>query len=321
MANIILTNLKRRCRLLLLIIAVAAAPGCKKEIPAGFMGSGTLEATEVRISALIMGTILELPKEEGDLVAPDEMLAQIDVEKLSLQRNQVQAGFKEIDAGEIAADAAIVQAEEHYENIKKKHDRIQALFKAGSTTRQRLDDITTQLETARSRLTSARSQKPLLAARREKLRASIALIDRQIADGTVLSPTNGVVLEKYAEPGEVVTPGGGLYKIGDLDRFWLKIFMAETDLDEAVLGRPVLVRVDALDDPLAGKIAWVSPEAEFTPKNVQTKQTRAELVYAVKVTVDDPVPALKIGMPAEVYQKNRSTGEGESGKSGDQGAE
>ncbi|MBN2144000.1 MAG: HlyD family efflux transporter periplasmic adaptor subunit, partial [Candidatus Aureabacteria bacterium] len=114
-------------------------------------------------------------------------------------------------------------------------------------------------------------------------------------------PIDGFVLEKYAEPGEVVPLGGPIYKVADLSRFWLKIYMAEPDLGKMVLGMHVKVRMDAVKEPIMGKITWVASESEFTPKNVQTRTSRSELVYAVKVTLEKSLPELKIGMPAEVY--------------------
>jgi HlyD family secretion protein len=111
----------------------------------------------------------------------------------------------------------------------------------------------------------------------------------------------GVVAEKYVEAGEIVPPGGAVYKIADLRRFWLKVYVGERDLGRFVLGAEVRVEIDAMEKPLRGTIAWVSPAAEFTPKNVETRDARAELVYAVKIAVTNPPHELKIGMPAEAY--------------------
>ncbi len=285
----------------LVIIVLLAGSGCQEKMSPGFLGSGTLEATEVRVSALTIGTIQNLTKSEGDRTAKDELLAEIDVEKLVLQKRQIEATFKEIDAGEITADAAIAQSEENYANVKTNHKRIKTLYEKGSATQKQFDDISTKLTLTFSQMTSARAQKPLLESRREQLKANLAIMERQIADGKVFSPIKGVVMEKYAEPGEIAVMGGALYKIADLDNFWLKIYMAEPDLDKVVIGKPVKVKIDALDEPLKGKVAWTSPEAEFTPKNVQTRKARAELVYAVKVTIDEAREELKIGMPAEVH--------------------
>ena len=253
------------------------------------------------VGSLVSGTILGLTKEEGDMVKNQELLASIDVEKLVLQKGQLQASLAEIDAGRIAAEAAIAQASDSLDNVQIRYKRIKELYSKGSATQQQFDDITTQLNVARSQLTAAKSQIPLLDAKHAEVEATIAVLDRQISDGTVVSPMDARVVEKYVEIGEIAIQGGALYKIADPVNFWIKIYVAETDVDKFKLGQDVSVRVDASPEPFAGKVAWVSPEAEFTPKNVQTKQARAELVYAVKVTLENRNDILKIGMPAEVY--------------------
>lgn len=292
----------KRCGLFLVLWSILIwFTGCREQLPAGFAGSGTLEATEVTVGSLATGTILQRTKDEGDIVKNQELLAVIDVEKLVLRKAELEASLNEIDAGRIAAEATITQASDNLDNVQLRYKRIKELYSKGSATQQQFDDISTQLNVARSQLTAAKSQTPLLDAKRAQVEATTAVLNRQIADGTVLSPLDGTVVEKYVEPGEIAVQGGALYKIADLVNFWIKIYVAETDVDKFKLGQTVYVRVDACPEPFPGKVAWVSPEAEFTPKNVQTKKARAELVYAVKVTLENKDNVLKIGMPAEVY--------------------
>ena len=285
----------------LMFILMIGFSACRENHAPGFAGSGTLEATEVSVSALTTGTVLRMTAEEGQSVAKEAVLAAIDVEKLVLQRAQLTAALCEIEAGRIAAEATIAQAEENFENTRARFNRTKALHARGSATQQQFDDISTRLGVDRNQLTAARAQLPILDAKQAQTEAAIAVLDRQIADGTITAPLSGMVVEKYVEPGEVVTAGQKVYKIVDLNDFWLNIYMAETDLGEITTGEKVIVRVDAVKTPLTGRIAWTSPEAEFTPKNVQTRKARSELVYAVKVMLDENPPALKIGMPAEVY--------------------
>jgi len=286
---------------LLAMLLIPLVWGCGEKLAPGFAGSGTLEATEVNVSALTTGTLLSMTREEGETVAPGELLALIDVEKLTLQRAQLEAGIQETVAARIAAEAAVAQARDNFENTQTRYDRTKTLHARGSATQQQFDDISTKLSVDRSQLAAAQAQLPILDAKQAQLEASLAVLDRQIADGRVVAPLAGLVVEKYVEPGEVVIAGGRIYKIADLDHFWLNIYLAETDLGAFTIGQTVRVRVDAVDGPLTGKIAWTSPEAEFTPKNVQTKKARSELVYAVKVSLEESRPELKIGMPAEVY--------------------
>jgi HlyD family secretion protein len=288
------------CLMILLPVMIWSI-GCQDKLPPGFAGSGTLEATEVTVSALTTGTILKLTKEEGDSTTNQELLAEIDVERLTLQRAQLAAGLKEIEAGRIVADAEISKAIDNLDNLALQYKRIKELNSQGTVARQQYDDVATRLSVGKSQLTAAKAQQPLLDAKKGQIEASLKVLDRQIADGTVLSPLDGVVVEKYVEPGEVAVQGGALYKIADLANFWIKIYLAETDMGRVPIGQKVEVRVDAYPEPLMGIVTWTSPEAEFTPKNVQTRQARAELVYAVKVTIVGSPRELKIGMPAEVY--------------------
>ncbi len=294
-------KLARYGKWLLIWSAVMFFTGCRDKLPEGFAGSGTLEATEVTVGSLISGTLLHMTREEGDPVKAGEMIAGIDVIKLVLQKAQLQASLSEIDAGRIAAQAAIDQAGDNLDNAQLRYNRIKQLYSKGSATQQQFDDISTQLSVARSQLTAAKSQTPLLDAKRAQVEATMAVLGQQIKDGVINAPLDGVVVEKYMEPGEIAVQGGGLYKIADTANFWIKIYVAETDLDRFNLGQHVWVRVDACPEAFPGKVAWVSPESEFTPKNVQTRKARAELVYAVKVTLKNKGDILKIGMPAEVY--------------------
>lgn len=277
--------------------------GCGREKPAGFSGSGTLEATEVTVSAQTGGQIVRLTKEEGDAVAAGDTLARVDVEKLQLQRKQLVAGLDEVRANRIPAAESVRQAADNLANIEKNYKRMSGLLEKGTATQQQYDDASTKYRVAASQLASARAQEKLLDAKESEIDASVAVLDRGIRDGTVLSPASGVIAEKYVESGETVPSGGAVYKVSDTKKYWLKIYVAEKDLARFKLGEDVTVRVDAYAKDLAAAVSWVSPEAEFTPKNVETKEARAELVYAVKVTIKDPPAELKIGMPAEVYLK------------------
>ena len=294
-------NMKRFIPIGLGLAMIVLFTGCQEKLPPGFAGSGILETTEVTVSAQTPGTVLKLMKDEGDLVKKHELLASIDVEKLELQRAQLTASLREIDAGRISAEATISQALESVDNTKARYKRIRELYSKGAVTRQQFDDIATQHKVTLSQLDAALSQRPLLDAKYAQVQAAIAVLDRSIADGHVFSPLEAVIAEKYVEPGEVVSAGGPIYKLTDMKRFWMKIYVAEPDLGKIALGQRMEVKVDAVDEPLGATVTWTSPEAEFTPKNVQTKKARAELVYAVKITLEAGRKELKIGMPAEAY--------------------
>lgn len=294
-------NKMKSSSLLLLLVMIFFNPGCRDRMPEGFAGSGVLEAKTVTLSSLSTGVILKITKEEGDTVTEGETLCVIDVEKLQFQKAQVEASIKEIDAGRISAEASISQASENFLNVEARYKRIKELHGKGSATQQQFDDISTQYNVARNQLVAAKAQGPLLDAKQAQSSAMIQLLDRQIKDGTLISPLSGVVVEKYMEEGEVAVQGSPLFKIADLSTFWIKIHVAGPDMGRFALGQHVSVKVDAHETALAGTVTWTSPEAAFTPKNVQTREARAELVYPVKVTLKDAPVHLKIGMPAEVY--------------------
>jgi HlyD family secretion protein len=289
--------------LALAVLLGAALSGCGDRRAESFAGSGTLEATEVTVAAQTAGQILRLAVDEGDAVAAGDTLAVIDVEKLMLQRRQLLANIDEIRANRKPALETARQAEDNLENIEKTYGRVKALFEQGSASQQEYDDVSTRHRVAKSQLESARGQVAALDAREKTVRASIALLDRQIRDGVVTAPLAGIVTEKYVEAGELAAAGSAIFKIADTKRFWIKVYVSEGDLGLFAVGAAAEVRVDAHAEPLAGRVAWVSPGAEFTPKNVETKDARAELVYAVKVMIDSPPAVLKIGMPAEVHIK------------------
>ena len=288
----------------LILILMLVGTGCQEEQAPGFLGSGTLEATEVVISAQTSGTVTRLTLEEGEKTVPGNLLATIDVEKLELQRQGLVAGLGEVAASRLATDAEIARAEETLANTDIQYNRIKKLHARGSATQKQMDDMTTQQIVAKNQVAVARAQQPLLDAKEARIKAEIALMDRRIADGQVISPISGTISEKYMEPGETAMPGTRIYKIADLDHFWVNIYVAAEDLGKITIGQSVTVKADAVERPFQGTVAWTSPEAEFTPKNVQTRQARSELVYAVKITLDASDPVLKIGMPVEVFLKS-----------------
>ena len=191
-------------------------------------------------------------------------------------------------------------------NNRKSLQRIKALHEEKSATGQQLDDLSTAVELDRTRLDVSLKEltKPVL--RRRVLETRLRLLDRNIADSRVYSPLDGQVLARFTEPGEVVTVGRPLLRVADLSLFKIRVYLPASLLGRIKLGQEVVLRADG--DPerdLSGKVAWISPLAEFTPKNVQTPEARAELVYAVKIEVPNPDGVLKVGMPADVYFHER----------------
>jgi HlyD family secretion protein len=285
----------------LVILLLVVAVGCKNGHNPNFLGSGTIEADEVFVSAMIAGRIDSLWVNEGDIVEQGQVIAKLDVRKLQEQLHQTEAALEELTINRSIAQRGIDQASEQQSYLQSSLKRQKNLLESGSSTVQMVDDLSTQETMARSRQKAAKEQLEALQAKEKQLQSTMALINLQIADGTLIAPRRGVIAEKYIEIGENVAPGSSVVKIADLEHLWIKVYLAEPDMGKAPLGAKLQIDVDALKNkPYQGKVVWVSPRSEFTPSNIQTKKSRAELVFAVKVAFDNLAHKAMIGMPAEV---------------------
>jgi len=285
------------------LAALAIASGlvsCAKERPAPG-GSGFVEATEVAISAEVAGQVKAVRFDEGTLVAMGDTLAEIDTLSTALRLGQARAGRTAIEKKISMASISIEQAARNAELAAKEFERAKSLLASGSVDQQLAD----QVENAHRQAALARKQAAaaLEAAQAELARAEsdVRLLEKQLADCFPRSPLRGVVTAKYVEAGEWVGVGRAILKIAVLDMVWVKVYVPAGDLTFVKIGgRAGVDPEDGRSRPLDGTVTWISSEAEFTPKNVQTKEARADLVYAVKVTIPNPGGVLKIGMPVDV---------------------
>jgi HlyD family secretion protein len=261
--------------------------------------SGTLEATEINVAPLLTARLLDIRADEGDRVAKGDTLLVLDTDLLRRQRTQVAAQDDVLAAQKREAGQLLEQSRRRLELTETTLARTAALHAQGSATQQQVDDLEAQRDVSASQVAAARDRIGAIAAQTEQVAASLAVLDRQLADGIVFSPIAGTVLLRMAEPGEVAMAGAPVLRLADLDNLDLRIYLEETDLDLVRIGEPLPVLVDALEGKeLSGVVRWISAEAEFTPKNAQTRSARAQLVYAVKLSVPNPDGHLHIGMPA-----------------------
>ena len=289
-----------KTRLLILAFALVVV-SCNKESNNAISGSGVFEGTEVLVSSKSAGEITRLLAKEGDSVAVGDTLAQIDVKKLIVQNEQLEAGLREVDFNIRNAQEAIERAQLNFDNIEKRYNRIKSLFDNGTATQQQMDDIQTQYDAAKTAVSSSKNTLQAVQMKKQQVLAQQKLLKLQISDGTVLSPSKGVIIDKFVEQGEITGPGMPLVSVVDLQELEIKLYVPETQLGFVKLGSQVDIKIDSYPEKtFSGKIVWISPKAEFTPKNVQTKEARADLVYAVKVLAPNPDGILKIGMPADV---------------------
>ena len=249
--------------------------------------SGTIEITEVEISSKVSGRIENLLVDEGDSVVKDQVLIRLEDKELQAQLKQVEAAYQ-------VSLAQLSQSSSSLDNLKTNLDRIKELFKAGSATRQQLDDMETKYDVAKDQFN-------LTSHLTEQNKATIELIKTNIENSIIKSPIDGLVLSKNTEMGEVVLPGSSLLTLGDLSKPWVKIYIKETDLGKVKLGQKAEVKIDTYPDKVfEGRVTYISNQAEFTPKNIQTKEERVKLVFGIKVSLDNPLQILKPGMPADV---------------------
>lgn len=275
---------------------------CSKSNDIQLFGSGTVEATEVLLRAKLVGDVLEMFVEEGDQVDVGQIVAQIDTEKVVLQKRQVKAGLEELELSVQNARRAVGLAEDQLQNASNKYDRLKALYEQQSITEQQMDDVEMALKVATTKSENARTSLLALRAKREQLQAQLELLDSQVRDATVRAPVAATVINKFIEQGETVSAGSPIVNLADLERMWIRVYLTTADIGRIRLGSEASLRADAFArKSFPGKVVWISPKAEFTPKNVQTRDARADLVYAVKVVVENPTGELKIGMPADVY--------------------
>lgn len=293
---------------------------CQKSAPKAD-AYGNFEAEERIVSAEASGKMLALSVEEGQTLKTGEQVGLIDSVQLTLKREQLQASIKAIAAKSPAIAAQLGVYERQTASVKqqlatldKEKRRVENLLKNDAATPKQLDDLNAQIEAAQRQLdviaqqrtasdASLSVQKNGLLAEIIPLQKQIDQLNDQIAKCHVINPLQGTVLVKYAESGEITAFGKPLYKVADLSALTLRAYVAGNQLGAIKIGQEVKVSIDTADgqqQETTGKIFWISAQSEFTPKIIQTKEERVNLVYAVKISVPNPDGTLKIGMPAEV---------------------
>ncbi len=288
-----------RAAIAVITSAILLLAGCGRW-EEGAAVSGTLEATEIRLAPALAGRVLEARAERGRRVAAGDTLLVLDTELLLLQREETAARDEVLRAQLSAARLQQERAAAERALAERTHARLRVLADQGSASEQQLDEARSRRDQAAAIEESGRHAVDALAAELRALRTRLAVQDRRIADGVLLSPLSGTVLERYAHPGEWIAPGSPAFLLADLERLMMRIYLDETDVDLVGLGGRIPLRLDALPgEDLAGVVRWISPQAEFTPKNAQTRRARTQLVFAVELEVANPGGRLHLGMPGE----------------------
>jgi len=285
---------------MLLLIIFTGIVSCQKNHHPDLWGSGMMEAKEIAVSALGNGTILQIFFDEGDRVQQGETVAVLDTINPVLQRKGLEAQLSELEANLNGVRLSVATADEQMKLARLTADRTKALLESGSATQQVFDETQTKKQVAELYLQQIQNQLNQLNARREQILSALEQLNKSLRDAVILAPSTGIVTQRVHEPGEVARFSERILTLANLDTMWLKIYLKEEVLSRVTLGAEAKIRVEALGEKtLPGVVRWISSEAEFTPKNVETRESRASLVYAVKIDVPNPQGILKIGMPAE----------------------
>lgn len=265
-------------------------------------GYGNFEATEVTISAEANGKIEFLNLEEGATLAPNTLIGLIDTTQLYLSKQQLIASKSTIasKSQNILSQTAVLKEQLKTTLIDQK--RIQNMFVENAATKRQVDEINGKVNVLNEQIKSVKTQDAPINNEVKSIDVQIEKINDQIKKCNIINPFQGTVLAKYTEANEVTSFGKPLYKIADITKMTLRVYISEKQLNQIKVGQKVTVKIDAQEDMKSypGTISWIASSAEFTPKIIQTKEERANLVYAVKVKVKND-GSLKIGMPAEMW--------------------
>ena len=308
----------------IILVLSLALWGCGNGNKGAIEASGTLEATEVKVSAKVSGQIETIRIEEGSEVKAGDTLVILDRSTLLLQYKQAQAGFEVADAqyklllnGARSEDLqlgeeALRQAEASFKNANDDYARMKQLLATNTVTKKQFDDAESRYTIAKAQLGSAEQNlgklrkfarpEDLAAARARagQARATADLLMKQLTDAVIVAPVAGTVTHKPFEEGELASIGAVVATIARLDKMELMIYVNEAELGKVKLGGSAEVSIDTYPHKtFPGKVIYLSPIAEFTPKNVQTKEDRTKLVFGVKLEVENKERALKSGMPAD----------------------
>ncbi len=280
---------------------------CGKNEP-GADAFGNFEADEVMVSAQLQGILTSLELDEGSVLKRDQLVGHIDSTTLCIKKDQLLAQKTVIQARFKNLDAQLKVQEEQRINLVREVSRIEKLLKEEAATPQQYDDIQGKLKVLDTQTEALQSQKDIILAESSVLAAQIDEINNQLGKCRIINPLEGTVLEKYVEANELVSPGKALFKIANIDIMELKVFVSGEQLPSISIGDSVDVLIDNTDaglQILSGKVSWISSQVEFTPKIIQTREERINMVYAIKVRVNND-GRLKIGMPGEVMFKQKS---------------
>jgi len=292
------------------IMLLCALAGCSGNKDGEIDASGTIEGTDVNIGSEVSGKIKEVRVTEGARVTRGDTLLIVDDTEYRIQLRQSSANLASFESTyrltvEGSRKEDVLQAEAAYTTAEADYRRMKDLLVTQSITQKQYDDaynhyISTQQTYEKMKKGSRQEEIDNARQKRDLADAQVDLYKKKVRDCVIISPTNGIVTLKSVEPGELVAPGSNLFRVTKLDVVKLMIYVGEADLGKIKLGDKAKVSIDAdAKKEYDGNVTYISPIAEFTPKNVQTKEERTKLVFGVKLEVTNTDDGLKPGLPAD----------------------
>lgn len=263
---------------------------------------GNFQTTEIMISSEVSGKLITKAYEEGRVLEKNKIAAVIDTTQLALQKRELLARKKAALAKKVNIRAQVKVQQQQKAVLERDAARFEAMLKDGAATPKQVDDIEGKLAVIERQISSIKSNLLSIDAEVAAMEANIAGVVDKIARAVIYPPITGTVLESYVEEGELAAQGQPLFKMADLQNMQLIAYISGDQLSAVKLGQEVKVLIDAVAKPISlpGTVTWIAPNAEFTPKNIQTREERIDQVYAMKVLVKND-GEIKINMPAEVY--------------------
>ena len=265
-------------------------------------GYGNFEATEITVSSESNGKIEFLRLEEGDFLTSGTQVGLIDTLQLYLSKQQLIASKNTVSSKSANVLSQKRVLAEQLKSAELEKSRIGSMYAENAATKRQVDDIDGKVKVIQAQIQSVGTQNNPIISDLKSIDVQIEKINDQIAKSKITNPIKGTVLAKYAEAGEIAAFGKPLYKIADMSEMTLRVYVSEKQLSEIKIGQEVTVKIDGTTEMKSykGTISWIAAQAEFTPKIIQTKEERINLVYAVKVKIKND-GSLKIGMPGEVW--------------------
>tara|TARA_R110002124_G_scaffold87407_1_gene225017 strand:- start:40880 stop:41767 length:888 start_codon:yes stop_codon:yes gene_type:complete len=265
-------------------------------------GYGNFEATEITVSSEANGKLIFFNLEEGQMLEKGKIVGLVDTLQLHLSKQQLLASKATVASKSGGVWSQVSVLNQQLETAKTEQQRIQNMFSENAATQRQVDQANSQVDVLKKQIRNVETQNEPIMSELKSIDAKVDQIVDQISKCSIINPINGTVLTKFSEGGEIVSFGKPLYQIADLVDMTLRVYVSETQLANIKIGQEVTVKIDSGEvmKDYSGTISWISATAEFTPKIIQTKEERVNLVYAVKITVKND-GSLKIGMPAEMW--------------------